>query len=238
MSMIGRQEQIREHCLENLEQSSDHYQGYPTKRFTSPENFDKFDVPAGPWDTGEQRIPEAEDTANLRAKMCRVDSIGRPIHPWFEDLVRTVGVVAGKGKYWNWGPNYTVDPIVITDEDEPKILLVRRNDNGKWAFPGGFLDYAAESVVKASLRECTEETGAILEDQPEKTVYVGPVADERTTAHAWAYTNAKLWRPKNTQPITPQLDEVEAVKWHSLDKLPSNIHGSHAKIIEFALADL
>jgi ADP-ribose pyrophosphatase YjhB (NUDIX family) len=113
-----------------------------------------------------------------------------------------------------------------------------RGDNKNWALPGGFLDYVGESTDSANKRECLEETGVPLEGDPVETIYTGPVADERSTAHAWAHTTAKLWRPNERMPVTPQLDEVDKVRWFPLDDIPTNMHGSHAKILEFALREL
>jgi ADP-ribose pyrophosphatase YjhB (NUDIX family) len=237
--MIEKQQEVRLHCINDLNNSRFKYPGYPTEKFIFPKGNKNATIPEGPWDTLYGDFPTNEETDNLQARMCRVDELGRPIHPWFEDLARSVGVVAGRGKYWNWGPNYTVDPIIIGDIDtNPKLLLVKRNDNNKWAFPGGFLDYTAESTLDASVRECLEETGVDIDNKPEKTIYIGPVADERTTAHAWAFTNAKLWLLDTVQSVSPQIEEVNYVKWHELTNLPENIHGSHAKIIELALREL
>ena len=38
------------------------------------------------------------------------------------------------------------------------ILLIRREDNGKLALPGGFVEYK-ESSLEAAIRECYEDTG-------------------------------------------------------------------------------
>ena len=40
-------------------------------------------------------------------------------------------------------PAVTADCIVITREEEPKVLLIQRGNSpfkGSWAFPGGFMD--------------------------------------------------------------------------------------------------
>jgi ADP-ribose pyrophosphatase YjhB (NUDIX family) len=239
MNMIQKQLEVKQHCIEKLH-SVPPYPDYPKDRYFWDESLpEPHTIPEGPWDTSTNDIAVLNDVENIKTTICRVDKLERPIHPWFEDLARSVGVVAGRGKYWNWGPNYTVDPIIIGNvETNPKLLLVKRNDNNKWAFPGGFLDYSAESTVTASVRECHEETGVEIEKKPTKTIYIGPVADERTTAHAWAFTNAKLWLLNKTQPVSPQIEEVNDVEWHDLTNLPENIHGSHAKIIEFALKEL
>lgn len=47
--------------------------------------------------------------------------------------------------------------VIITDE-EGRILLEQRRDNGMWGLPGGGIE-PGESVFVAALREVKEETG-------------------------------------------------------------------------------
>jgi 8-oxo-dGTP diphosphatase len=57
-------------------------------------------------------------------------------------------------------PALTVDAILVSEEREPKVLLIqRRNDpyGGEWALPGGFVD-EMEPLDKAAARELQEET--------------------------------------------------------------------------------
>jgi len=46
--------------------------------------------------------------------------------------------------------------------DEKKVLLTRRTDNGQWCLPGGAMD-PGESVTEACIREVWEETGLHVE---------------------------------------------------------------------------
>lgn len=50
---------------------------------------------------------------------------------------------------------------VVFDE-ERRILLTRRADNGRWCLPGGHFE-AGESVAEAAVRETKEETGLDVE---------------------------------------------------------------------------
>ncbi|MDE0824793.1 MAG: NUDIX domain-containing protein [Dehalococcoidia bacterium] len=47
---------------------------------------------------------------------------------------------------------------LIFDADRERILLTRREDNGRWCLPGGGMD-AGESAKEACVREMLEETG-------------------------------------------------------------------------------
>ena len=128
-----------------------------------------------------------------------------PLHPWRDHLGR---LPEGKGNFYHWGPNYTVDPIVIGDG---KLLLIQRRDSGKWALPGGFVD-PDEDAVAAGLRELSEETNLTLNDTNPQLVYEGPVDDPRSTLHAWPETTALLWRSAGEQPATSG-DDARNVSW-------------------------
>ena len=57
-------------------------------------------------------------------------------------------------------PKLTADGAIIKDN---KILLIKRKNDpfkGKWALPGGFVEYG-EKVEDAVVREVLEETGVI-----------------------------------------------------------------------------
>ena len=75
-------------------------------------------------------------------------------------------------------PNLTVDGIIFR---ENTILLIKRKHEpfeGKWALPGGFVEYG-ETTEKAVIREILEETG--LETKVKKLlgVYSDPNRDPR-----------------------------------------------------------
>ena len=63
-------------------------------------------------------------------------------------------------------PAVTADCVVITRENEPKVLLIERGHEpfkGCWAFPGGFLDMD-ETTEQCAIRELKEETGLKITD--------------------------------------------------------------------------
>ena len=47
---------------------------------------------------------------------------------------------------------------VIFDQAREKVLLTRREDNGRWCLPGGGMD-PGESIAETCVREALEETG-------------------------------------------------------------------------------
>ena len=58
-------------------------------------------------------------------------------------------------------PAVTSDCVVITKEEQPKVLLIQRGFDpykGSWAFPGGFMNID-ETTEECAIRELEEETG-------------------------------------------------------------------------------
>jgi ADP-ribose pyrophosphatase YjhB (NUDIX family) len=61
----------------------------------------------------------------------------------------------------------------IVRDDEGRVLLIRRKDNGQWGFPAGALELG-ESVLDACRREVREETGLHVLDATPMAIYSEP----------------------------------------------------------------
>ncbi len=61
---------------------------------------------------------------------------------------------------------------IIFDENK-RVLLTRRTDNGQWCLPGGAMD-SGESAAEACEREVVEETGLIVRVKRLVGVYGDP----------------------------------------------------------------
>ncbi|MCD6448613.1 MAG: NUDIX hydrolase [Thermoplasmata archaeon] len=75
-------------------------------------------------------------------------------------------------------PSIAVDGVLIKGD---KILLIRRKNEpfkGKWALPGGFVEYG-ETVEEAVLREFEEEVGLKARIKKLLGVYSKPDRDPR-----------------------------------------------------------
>ena len=75
-------------------------------------------------------------------------------------------------------PKLTVDGVLL---ENGEILLIKRKGEpfkGKWALPGGFVEYN-EKVEDAIIREIREETGVNVEIKELLGVYSDPKRDPR-----------------------------------------------------------
>lgn len=198
-------------------------------------------LPLGAWETSDGATPTISEQLHFSNMSLLLDTWGRPIHPWFNDMLGDpkIGVLTGKGAYWNWGPNYTADSIVVRhDLAETHVLLIERSDTGQWALPGGFIDKGEESLI-AALRETNEETGLDLSKcNPAVTqIYSGPLADIRVTANAWPETTAFRFDLLDTTDIDDiqGADDANSAAWIPVSKIDEQMFGSHRLLIELAL---
>ncbi len=124
-------------------------------------------------------------------------------------------------------PALTVDGVLI---EEGKILLIRRGREpfkGKWALPGGFVEYG-ESVEDAVIREFKEETGLDAEIIKLLGVYSDPNRDPR------GHTVSIVYMLKRKGGELKEGDDAAEVGFFPLDSLPE-LAFDHGKIIEDAI---
>lgn len=112
------------------------------------------------------------------------DAAGRPLGPYAHKTPNQ-----GRGNLELWGVNLAVDVIVLC-EIRGEVLVIRRNDNDKLAFPGGMVKMrSGENPIDAATRELWEETGVSLD--PDRLNLIGTFfCDEERSRrdHAWIYT--------------------------------------------------
>ena len=116
-------------------------------------------------------------------------------------------------------PNSLVVAVTaFVDDGQGHTLLIRRTDNGKWALPGGAVDYG-EDVAAAAVRETREETGV-------EVAIVGVVGVYSDPNHVIAYDDGEVrqefsicLRAKPTGGELRTSNESSAVEWVSRDQL-------------------
>ena len=128
-------------------------------------------------------------------------------------------------------PAVTGDCIVITKEENPKILLIQRGDNpykGCWAFPGGFMEMD-ETTEQCAMRELKEETGLELSGPRQIGAYSKVDRDPRGRTITVAY----LFMVDEPLPVVG-LDDAANAEWWPLSDLPE-LAFDHKDILADAL---
>ncbi|WP_410567665.1 NUDIX hydrolase [Amycolatopsis sp. cmx-4-61] len=121
-------------------------------------------------------------------------------------------------------------------DDEGRILMIRRTDNDLYSIPGGQLELG-ETLAEAAVREVREETGI----ECEVTAVIGLYSDPK---HVIAYDDGEVrqefsicFRAAATGGTLQTSNESKEVAWVALGDLPHlNIHKSIALRIKHALS--
>jgi 8-oxo-dGTP diphosphatase len=129
-------------------------------------------------------------------------------------------------------PAVTVDIVVVTRENKPRVLLIRRKHEpfaGKWALPGGFVD-EHESLEAAARRELLEETGVFVSRLQQLQAFGDPGRDPRGHTVSIVYLARIAARSAHAKAD----DDAAEVGWHRLADLPP-LAFDHRRIVRLAL---
>lgn len=122
-------------------------------------------------------------------------------------------------------PIVTCDAAII--DDDGRILLIRRADNGKWAMPGGAYE-VGETPAEGALREALEETGVQCQIVALAGVHDSRRVGSQTPHHL--YMIMFLCKPLSghdldAEPLTP--GEILDRRWFAKHELPPDIDPGH-----------
>ncbi|UKK47124.1 NUDIX hydrolase [Prevotella sp. E9-3] len=128
-------------------------------------------------------------------------------------------------------PAVTADCIVMTNEPQPKVLLIQRGAapfKGAWAFPGGFMNMD-ETTEQCAIRELEEETGLKVTTVHQVGAYSKVDRDPRGRTITVAY----LAIIDSPQEVHGQDDAAKA-EWFPINELPT-LAFDHAEIMADAI---
>jgi len=128
-------------------------------------------------------------------------------------------------------PAVTVDVVVVTREDRPRVLLIQRKADpfaSLWALPGGFVN-ESEPIAVAARRELLEETGMTLIDLEQLHTFGDPGRDPR----GWTISVAFLARIEPDDAKAKAGDDAADAQWFPIDALPG-LAFDHDRILERA----
>ena len=115
-------------------------------------------------------------------------------------------------------PAVTADCVVMTREEQPKVLLIERGGEpfkGCWAFPGGFMNMD-ETTEACAIRELEEETGLKVG----KVYQIGAYSKVDRDPRGRTITVAYLAAIDHPVEVKGQDDAAKA-QWWPLSRLPT-----------------
>ncbi|MER6590800.1 NUDIX domain-containing protein [Micromonospora purpureochromogenes] len=124
-------------------------------------------------------------------------------------------------------PNSIVVAVTVFVQDEQgRVLLIQRSDNGLWALPGGAQDFG-EYIAETAVRETREEAGVDIEVTGVVGIYTNP-------NHLVEYSDGEVrqqfsicFRGRYLRGEPTTSDESSAVRWVEQGELDSlSIHPS------------
>lgn len=128
-------------------------------------------------------------------------------------------------------PAVTADCIVITNEPQPKVLLIQRGADpfkGAWAFPGGFMNMD-ETTEQCAIRELEEETSLKVA----KVYQIGAYSKVDRDPRGRTITVAYLAIIDSPESVIGQDDAAKA-EWFPITELP-HLAFDHYDIIKDAI---
>ncbi|GHH99463.1 NUDIX hydrolase [Neobacillus kokaensis] len=119
----------------------------------------------------------------------------------------------------------------IVFDQENRVLMQRRSDNGQWGFPGGFMELG-ESVQDTARREVYEETGLRLGELELLGIYSGPQYDKTfSNGDQVALLLISFICKEYTGELIECNEESMHNKFFSLEELPDNLFSEHMMLV-------
>ncbi len=137
------------------------------------------------------------------------------------------------------GAALLVAPVasVVARDDDGRVLLHRRSDDGAWGLPGGWV-VPGESALACALRECLEETGWEVASTGLLGVYTDPETStvtypsgDRAQFYAMVFEARAV-----AERGAPDAETIE-VGFFSPDALPAGLYGPDRAVIADALSN-
>ncbi|GAA0592888.1 NUDIX hydrolase [Virgibacillus siamensis] len=121
-------------------------------------------------------------------------------------------------------------------DDENRVLMQQRSDNGKWGFPGGFMELG-ENVQETARREVYEETGLRLGNLELFGIYSGPEYDKTfPNGDQVSLVQISFTCTVYTGELIQHNEESLCNKFFRLNNLPDDIFDEHKVFLKDLLS--
>ena len=120
---------------------------------------------------------------------------------------------------------------LILRDPAGRILLQRRNDDGTWGLPGGYLEIG-ETLEEAARREAREELGLTLGPLRLFDIFAGPEHYHDYPDHGRVYAVSIVYVAENVQgPIKADQSETKEARYFSATTLPTPLERNTSTIL-------
>lgn len=107
------------------------------------------------------------------------------------------------------------------ENNPPRIMLLRRKDNGNWEFPGGKVE-RGEHPVETGVRELYEETGVWV--LPDELAFIGMTPHEGRNDDQWYLCLFFIVDvPEAWDAEAQEKDKHDDLAWFQINQLPPSI---------------
>jgi ADP-ribose pyrophosphatase YjhB (NUDIX family) len=121
-------------------------------------------------------------------------------------------------------------------DQENRVLMQKRTDNGQWGFPGGFMQLG-ESVQDTARREVYEETGLLLDGLELFGIYSGPQYDKTfSNGDQVALVLISFICKRYSGVLVESNEESIQNNFFPLEELPENIFTEHQMLVNDLLS--
>ena len=122
--------------------------------------------------------------------------------------------------------------VILLFNEKNEILLEERLDDGYFDFPGGGIDLG-ETAEEAASRELFEETGLTADELGFFKLYTGEITHYVYVNGDEIYGVDSVFICKKYHgELTPQVDEVKALRFYPLNKIPTKMWIRNTQILK------
>ena len=134
-------------------------------------------------------------------------------------------------QYIGHRPVLTVGAGIFVLDEQARLLLMRRGDNGCWGFPGGASE-PGEVVEDAARRETLEETNLEIGEMTLFGVFSGPELFYKYPNGDEVYNVTIMYLSRDWHGEVQLNDEHTEWRWFSVDEIPADISPPIRPVIE------
>jgi 8-oxo-dGTP pyrophosphatase MutT (NUDIX family) len=128
----------------------------------------------------------------------------------------------------------TVGARAVLRDEQGRVLLIRRSDNGRWALPAGTMELG-QTLHDCAVREVFEETGLTAHRVTPFALYSGGHVTTSAYGHPYQHISLAVRVDEWSGELLRETDETTDAAFYGLDALPAGAtHSVHASLADLA----